>query len=324
MNVAGWSIGAYDDRGRFSHCAMSAPYRSGITMHFSISGNYSWRVGWSHEAWRFAKGQSVNLALFVDRRGPHHLRAFAVNEHLALAELPDNAAVFDLMRKGYRMTVQAEGRTYGFDLDGTYAALTEILSCAGRYSGNASARPPAQPVPMMPRAGQSSPPTDSVTAEQKLEATKVVANILTQGDMSGFRILSAKEIADLDVEYVTRSHVAWRAEGIIGTLRVLPGTKRVSLSDVNSAIISDDARACKGKFASGSVADEKSPSVLRLFTACEHDGKLYEFRYTLVPAGDGIHYLFATAGRVDGDKSSGKVAKVETILRQAVYEVMKQ
>jgi hypothetical protein len=35
-NMAGWSAGAYtDDRtGAFSHCAMSASYRSGITMFF--------------------------------------------------------------------------------------------------------------------------------------------------------------------------------------------------------------------------------------------------------------------------------------------------
>jgi hypothetical protein len=292
-------------------------------MYFSISRDYSWRVGWSHKAWRFQKGQSVDLTVYVDGYGPHTLKAIARDETLAFAELPAKGAVFDLMRKGYTMKVHAEGRTYGFNLDGTFAALTEILNCVDRYSGVASASP-TTPAPLMPRNNKTPQRTgDEVTAEQRLEATKVVANILAQGDMTNFRILSAKEIAELDVEYVSKSHVAWRADGLFGTLRILTN-KKVTLAEVNSAIIGDDARACGGKFASGSVADDKSRSVLRLFTACEMDGKAYEFRYTVVPAGDGTHYLFVTSGRADGSERSGRVAKVESALRQAVYEVMKE
>lgn len=324
--VAGWRVGAYDDkRGKFSHCAMSTPYRSGITMLFSVSGDYSWRVGWMHESWRFTKGQSVDLILFVDDVGPFNLRADAVTEKMALAELPAKGTVFDLMRKGNRMSVRAMGNSYAFSLDGTYAALTEILACAGRYSGVATAQPaPSAPAPMVPRnAPTTTQKSAGVTAEQRLEATKVVANILAQGDMTSFRILSAKDIAELDNEYITQSHVAWKADGIFGTLRILPGGKKVSLSEMNSALISDDARNCKGKFASGSTPDDKSPSVLRLFTACEEGGKMYEYRYTVVPAGDGTYYLFSTAG-VAGAETNNRVAKVETVLRQAVYEVLKQ
>jgi len=327
-NVAGWRIGAYEDKqGRFSHCAMSSPYRSGITMIFSVSGDYSWRVGWTHDSWRFTKGQSVDLVLYVDDVGPFNLRADAVTEKLALAELPAKGTVFDLMRKGNRMSVRAQGNTYAFSLDGTYAGLTEVLACASRYATVASSQPtPAgPPAPMMPRSTTGPSPSRSpgVSAEQRLEATKLVANILAQGDMTNFRILTAKEIAELDSEYVSQAHVVWKAEGILGTLRILPVGKKVSLSDMNSAIISDDAKACKGQFASGSTPDEKSSSVLRLFTACEEGGKLFEFRYTVVPAGDGTYYLFATAGTASKE-TANRVAKTETALRQAVYEVLKQ
>lgn len=326
-NVAGWRIGAYDDKqGKFSHCAMSSPYRSGITMIFSVSGDFSWRVGWTHHSWSFTKGQSVDLTLYVDDVGPFNLRANAVTETMVLAELPAKGTVFDLMRKGNRMSVRALGNSYGFSLDGTYAGLTEVLACASRYSAVAGGptTPAAPPAPMMPRNAPAAPQKPAaVTAEQRLEATKVVANILAQGDMTNFRILTAKEIAELDNEYVTQSHVAWKADGILGTLRILPAGKKVSLSEMNSAIISDDARTCKGQFASGSTPDEKSPAVLRLFTACEEGGKLFEFRYTVVPVGDGTYYLFATAGAASRD-TGNRVAKIETALRQAVYEVLKQ
>jgi len=322
--VAAWQLAAYDNnKGKFSHCAMSTPYRSGITMYFSVSANYTWRVGWSHAAWHFAKGQGVDLSLFVDDAGPFNLRAEAATENLALAELPAKGAVFDLMRKGYRMSVRAQGNAYAFNLDGTYAALTELLACVERYTAVAAAAPP-QPAPMVPPAAPALVATQKtgVTAEQRLEATKVVANILAQGDMTGFHIMSAREIADLKNDYLSRSDVAWRAEGVLGTLRVI--SSKISASALNSAIIGDDAKDCSGQFASGSTPDEKSPNVLRLFTACVVGGKVTEARYTLVPAGDGTSYLFTTIGQADSAKPSDRTAKVETILRQAVYEVMKQ
>lgn len=158
--VAGWSMGAYEHKGKFSHCAMSATYNSGITMVFSVSDDYSWRVGWGHEAWRFKTGQGVDLTLFVDNVGPLSLRADATTESLAVAELPAKAALFDLMRKGNRMTVRALGNSYAFKLDGTYAALAEILNCTGRYAGvPAAPLAPQTTTPPGASASAASPPT---------------------------------------------------------------------------------------------------------------------------------------------------------------------
>lgn len=165
-SIGGWSLGAYDRSGKFSHCAISAPYKSGISMVFSVSDDYSWRVGWTHETWRFTKGQTVDLTVFVDNVGPISLRARAATEKLALAELPAKEELFDLMRKGSRMTVRALDNTYAFRLDGTYAALTEVLNCTARYVGGAATppgtstsaiTPPLQPVPSPPQTPVSTP-----------------------------------------------------------------------------------------------------------------------------------------------------------------------
>ena len=173
--VGGWSLSAHDRAGgKFSHCAISAPYKSGIRMLFSVSGNQTWRVGWTHESWRFTKGQSVDLTLLVDNAGPFPLKAVAATENLALAELPAKEELFDVMRKGNRMTVRAMGNTYAFNLDGTYAALTEVLNCTARYGGgsatppgtstSAATSPPASPapapplMPSQPQPSASAPP----------------------------------------------------------------------------------------------------------------------------------------------------------------------
>lgn len=320
--VAGWSVAAYERNGKFSHCAMSAPYKSGITMVFSVSDNFSWRVGWGHDAWRFKKGQGVDLTVFVDDTGPLTLRAEAATESLAIAELPAKAALFDLMRKGYRMTVRALGNTYAFNLDGTYAGLSEIVACAGRYSAVASA-PSSPPAPIAPRSVSKSS-TVGVTAEQRLEATKIVANILAQGEMSGFRILTANEIAELRDDYFTKSDVVWKADGVIGTLRIFPSSSGVDARQIATNVVANDVKACKGQFVSGSVKDEKSPRVVRMFTGCQENKDNFELRYTVVPVEDGSFYLFATMSKANpSDRHSG-AAKAEALLRQAVFEVMKQ
>jgi len=163
--VAGWDIGAYDRNGKFSHCAMATPYESGITMIFSMSGDYSWRVAWRHDAWAFKKGQSVDLVIFVDDARPLYLRAEAVMKDMALAELPANSASFDLMRKGHRMTVRVVSNAYTFDLDGTYDALPEVVACTRRYLGVAAA-PGALPFGQTVPVKRTTKPKEKVPAEQ--------------------------------------------------------------------------------------------------------------------------------------------------------------
>ena len=205
--VGGWSLSAHDRAGgKFSHCAISAPYKSGIRMLFSVSGNQSWRVGWTHESWRFTKGQSVDLTLLVDNAGPFPLKAVAATENLALAELPAKEELFDVMRKGTRMTVRAMGNTYAFNLDGTYAALTEVLNCTARYGGgsgtppgtsaSAVTSPPAPPapapplMPSQPQPSASAPPppqarpTSAPNVADRSGKTNMIRLILGDGTES--------------------------------------------------------------------------------------------------------------------------------------------
>lgn len=322
-NIAGWDIGAYTRGDKFSHCAMSTLYRSGITMVFSVSGDYTWRVGWAHDSWSFTKGQSVPVDLYVDNVGPITLRANAVTDKLALAELPPKAALFHLIRRGNRMTVRAGGTNYAFNLDGTYAALTETLACAERYEAVASSSPRSP----MPRQQETTPQQQpernarGSTAEERLEATKIVANILSHGELSNFRILTAREIAEMKSSYLSSSDVVWRAEGVIGTLRIIASSVNATARQIAAAVVSDDTKNCKGQTVSGSTKDEKNPEVVRVFTGCQDGSDAYQFYYTIVPLDDGAFYLFATASKAaPGGKSEG--AKVEAMLRDAVFDVM--
>jgi predicted nucleotidyltransferase len=207
--VANWSIAAYDKNSKFSHCAMSAPYVSGITMLFSVSGNYTWRLGWTHPSWQFSKDQSVDITVFVDEAGPFYLKATAVSKAVAVAELPAKAAVFDVMRKGYLMTVHAVGNVYKFKLDGTFAALTEILSCAERYSTNVASAPLA-------------PPPAAVKPESQYAACKALAawaelhpEIIVLYLFGSHARGEAHAGSDLDLAFELADPRAWESDEVV-------------------------------------------------------------------------------------------------------------
>jgi hypothetical protein len=138
--VVGWQLAAYEGpSGGFSHCGMEIGYRSGMYMHFAIFGNYTWRIGWSHGDWRLPPGQRVNVFLFFDGIGPQTLTTVAHAKTFATADLPATASIFDLMRNASQMTVIAGGNRYKVNLDGTFTALTELVSCVNRFTQTARA-----------------------------------------------------------------------------------------------------------------------------------------------------------------------------------------
>jgi hypothetical protein len=334
--VAAWQIGAYthDNTGAFSHCAMSTAYRSGITMYFAVSANYTWRVGWSHPSWNLTKGQKINIALYIDGSAANWVTAVAYGPTLAFAELPATASLFDLFRKGYHLTVMAQGNRYDFNLDGTYAALTDLGNCVARYEpGRAqpSANPPpiigsAQP-PVTPHsASTSAAPTvpASLTAEQRLEATTLVANLLSQGDLTGYRILSPKDVQELKVPALFTWDVVWRSEDVLGAMRIVPSKIAGSTSAIASAMISGDSKDCSGSFASGSTPDDKSKGTTRVFTVCKTDKQAWEAHYIVTPRDDGGFYLFATFGRAASSEAAASSSNhADGLLRAAVFEVLK-
>lgn len=319
-NVLGWQVAAYDDgAGHFTHCGMSIPYRSGITMYYAIFANYQWRLAWSHPSWNLTPNQHVPISVVIDGRAPINLTAFAINRSLAAVDLPPTAGVFDLMRRGYQMKVYAVGNEYGFNLDGTYAALTAVASCVGRF-----VRPPQPPAPMT----GSTPPTPApatpaaLTAEERLEATTLVANLLSQGDLAGYRILSTKEVQE-SAPSLANWHVVWQAEGVVGAMKILPKGVVNAATTISSAMIADDSRGCGGQFASGTTPDDKSKGTIRSFAACKTDKLSWETHYIIVPRDEGGFYVFATIGKSDTQVAAPKVDHADGLLRAAVFQVLK-
>jgi hypothetical protein len=344
-----WKGAAYtnDSTGRFSHCAMSTAYQSGISMFFAVSDNYTWRIGWSNTSWNLNVNQTYTVSLSVDGVNAGTVQGKAVNRQFFVGELPAQAALFDLFRRGNQLTMVTGNDRFQFSLLGTNAALTVLLNCTRTQLASAPSQPrPPQsgadrpgpittPQPAQPSPQPTPPPPPAnprrlwpeSTAQQRVEAARTLSAILALPTMQGFRPMSEREAIDRDVAQSARADLAWRADLLTGALDIVPAQSGLSASAIAGAIVAADRRACgAGRFDSGTTADPRSQRVARLFTTCEASLRTTEARYMVVPMADGAsHYVFAMVGPSfqSGDGRT-EVAKAADELRQAVLEVVRQ
>jgi hypothetical protein len=349
-----WKGAAYtsDSTGRFSHCAMSTAYQSGISMFFAISQNYTWRVGWSNKGWNLNVNQSYPVSLSIDGVNAGTLQAKAVNRQFAVAELPAQATLFDMFRQGNLLTMVSGNDRFQFSLLGTNAALTVLVNCTRTQVASAPPSPQPQPAPSAPPPGPLSPPEPveprpsqpsaqpmpppppantrrlwpESSAQQRVEAARTLSAILALPSMQGFRPMSEREATALNLIQSVRADLAWRSDLLTGTLDIVPAQSGFNPSAIAGIIIAADRRACAGRFNSGTAPDQRSQRVTRLFTTCEASLRTTEARYMVVPTADGgSHYVFAMVGPSfqSGDGRT-EVAKAADELRQAVLDVVRQ
>lgn len=324
-NVAGWTLDAHaDSSGSFTHCALSANYRSGIAMIFSIERDFRWRVGWSSANWKFQAGQKVEVSLYIDGQGPYPVVATALNADFAAADLPDSLELFDRFRKGSQLTVVAQSNRYAFNLEGTYAALTEAHACVKRYVASAPAKaPPPLIASPPPKPQPAKPSAEQLAVERRLEATTFAANLLAQGDLSGFRILSGKEREDPGLKTFAVWDVLWVGDDVLGALRIAPSA--ISTSHLASWVMTQDSLLCRdGQFASGTSVDDKSTNLTRLFTSCRADRKEWTARYLMIPREEGGFYLLGTFASEKDKPAGDKIEDVDGLLRASVFNVLKK
>src|SRR5260370_38090048 len=63
-----------------------------------------------------------------------------------------------------------------------------------------------------------------------------------------YPLLTAREIADLKKDSLSKADVVWRAEGVIGTLKVIPRLAGVGAKGIGTAGVADGLKGCKGQF----------------------------------------------------------------------------
>ena len=302
LSSGNWTGGAYRDRktDKFSYCGMYASYKSGISVHFAIDHDEEWRIGFNSTQFNFREGGEYKVAYSIDNSRATVLTGTARSQTFVLIDLPSNSTLFDHFRGGSMLSVAVSGRVHQFRLDGTSRALSVLLDCARQYgSRSLEARTPQPTAPAL--APPASPNKRAITTNDRLDATRFVANLFSKGAFQNYRFMTSEELADKKWPDLMRSaDVAWIAPQAVGLLHIFL-TEEISIDDQLSAALASDAKACQGRFASGKFNDDEDTNFKRLFTVCDDKEKSFNVEYLFLPRKNGLAYRFATMifGRAD-------------------------
>ncbi len=305
LTSGNWKGGAYldDKTNAFSYCAMSTKYNSGITVFFAIDNAHEWRIGFSSSQFRLRKGNTYTIAYTIDGASASTINGVARNEDYIVVELPAKSALFEQFRYGTMLATSINGSVHRFRLDGTSRALSILLDCANTNYATAGRGidPPRTGSPPPAAPAQSSPTGRTISANDRLDATRFVANLFSSADFRDYRFMTSEELNDRKMpELVRNSDVAWVAPNAIGLLHIF-STAATSIDDQISSAMADDAKSCKGRFASGKMPDEENANFKQLFTVCDDKDNSFNIEYLFLPRKNGLAYRFGTMifGRSD-------------------------
>ncbi len=333
IKVAGWAGGAYTDdkTGEFSECIASANYKSGISFGVIVTRTMIWGLAFTHQSWTLAQGQRFPIVLSFDGRTTFNVDGAAVAANMVLVPMPDNSGLIRSFRAAKTMSAFAQGSLFQFSLDGTSVLLPALVSCVKTINsgGIAAAGDFTAPLIAAKTAKQAAPPTAASSlqpaipqegsAEYQLEAMQIASNFILKASLVRPSILSRSETP----VSVAASGAAWKADNATGFVRIIPPQQNVSGLDVAAAIVGNDAKDCKGKFASARNSElVDSEVVFRGMSACEDSTRSVIAEYFIFPRKKGGFILFSvlTPARAMAQQPQGqKREELNSGFRQAAY-----
>ncbi len=313
-NVAEWHAGAYSgDDGKFSHCAASARYKSGILLLFSINKNYQWSMGFSSTKWRLNRGATYDISYRVDGHPAERASAKAQTTDLVIVTLKDSVRLFNTFRQGRRLYVHTGRDQLAFNLTQSSRVLAFLGECVKIMTGPTSGQTTADTNPFGPPA--AAPPrasgSGSTLDQERAEAAVVAANLLADLRLDGFRLLRRDEMPAS-----VKSDAMWTAASGVGIVNVHPAVRDVQA--LSAELIAGDAKSCKKAFASGSLPQEPGSAMSRLFTRCGvgDDGMIVS--YYIVPRTAGGVYVIGTFVKREDETSRALDAGIRAAVARAL------
>jgi hypothetical protein len=309
FRVGSWNGGAFARDGRFTHCAASVTYASGITMRFAIDRQYRWSMGLANRDWRLRPGGIYDLAFSIDGADPIGVTAEAINSTHVSIRLADSINLFNHFRRGSELRVASTRRVFTFNLVDSSALLARLHDCVRRHT---------QPATVANLSGgkqRPGPPTRDPVADPVLqaEAAVLLANVMAAANVSGYSMGAPEEAAKIG------GHAFWTAPSALGTLLIIPH-RRIDDREIPGFVTGVNASGCSGAFMSASlpVADTRT---IRVTTTCQRPGEALSTSYYFgVPRPRGGIYLFTTRTTRDGGRED--VERADDLIRQATYRTV--
>ena len=208
------------------------------------------------------------------------------------------------------MSAFAQGQLFQFRLTNTSTLLPTLVNCvtvvntaglanAGNFT--VAAAPVSSP-PLRPRVGTSlkADTGQNVPAEYQIEAIELATNFILKTALQNPKVLSRAETPVSLVSY----GAAWKSDEAVGFVRIVPPQDNMKGLDVASAIVGNDAKECKAKFASGRTSElVDSEVVFRGFSSCEDSDGQRLSQYFIVPRKKGGFILFSVVANMKSEAS---------------------
>lgn len=290
FRAGGWTgLAVTDSSGRFSGCAMSARYRSGILLAFAIGREGRFRIALTNRNWNLQPGTTYATTLVVDRGALKRVAARAASRSIVRIYLPGTTSMVRQLQRGNRLLMNVGGTQYTFRLTGTAVGLQRLLYCV-RYelALERGVRLPPFGTPVRRANATRGGKMSAARAELRLRATTMVANMINRAGLRNTRILAPEEAPKRMRGY----DVVWRGPGVLGGLQIIPPTKHMTAERLTAALMASDAASCKGAFKSGLKTDAltKSSRAVRLFTDCR-GLESWRSLYSILPIPKGGGYI---------------------------------
>lgn len=227
-----WSGAAYtdDNTGSFSHCAVSANYKSGNRLLFSVNSDATVSVGVHNPTFAFDIGRRFNVSLYIDRRRPFHATAEAISSEMAVLTIPDLDAALTALKRGRLLTLHDGKTSIKFDLTGTFKALDFALNCAVSNLDYSSAKAP----------------TEQHQPDQRV-LYEIATNFITDMGLRDTRYLSSEETKGL----LPDGAVSWvdSVSGVLGSVFFVKRGSLVDLAETDGGDIGFLSGGCDGEVA---------------------------------------------------------------------------
>lgn len=128
-----WTGQAFKDGGRFTHCAMLAPYVSRWVLLFSVDRDGNVGLGLQSNEVEMYPWEKAQIWMQVDNEPVITPTFKTARKSLVLAKFDGNSDWIKRLRKGKKLKVNIGKRVPNFDLEGLDAAFTALLSCAAKH-----------------------------------------------------------------------------------------------------------------------------------------------------------------------------------------------
>ena len=302
IHIGNWTGGAYtnDTSGAFQACTAGAPYRSGNLFMVSVSPSMTWSLGFANNTWHLDGSQDIPIELVFDGQQRFHVFGKPIRTNVVEVPMPDNSALINAFRKSRAMVAFANGQQFPFSLDTTSALLPLLVNCVKQVNANGLAAVRDFSTSPSPQASQAvaanagsslKPETNQPQpAELQVEAVELASNFLMKAQLHNPHIVSRGATPAELAAY----GAAWKSEEANGFVRIIPTEPGVKGLDIAATVIGNDAKACKGKFASGRMSElVDSDVVFRGIASCEDTDGSRVVQYFIVPRPKGGFVMFS-------------------------------